>query len=240
MNTITKECVLDEKCSYLPNRQQHTHYRIIQDCTKEYCEHLIERGWRRFGAMFFRPVCSDCYACESLKIDVNNYTFSKSARRIIKKCKDFNIIIQRPSMSQEHIDLFNRFHFHMHNKRGWDLQQVNANNYYSSFVNAHHDFGYEVLYFDAKKLIGVDLIDILPNSISSIYFYYDPDYEKYSLGRYSMYQQILYAQANSIRWVNMGYYVEGCQSLEYKASYKPHYKLIERPQDEGIANWFKA
>jgi len=240
MNRVLKECALDEKCSYIDGKKQKTHYRIIEHCTKEYCERLIDRGWRRFGKMFFRPICADCYACESLKIDVKSFQFSKSMRRIIKKNSSFEILVQRPSMTQEHIKLFNKYHLHMHHKRAWDLQQVNANNYYSSFVDGANEFGYEVLYFNDDKLIGVDLIDILPNSVSSIYFYYDPDYEKYSLGKYSMYRQIMYAQANDLSWIQMGYYVEGCQSLEYKASYSPHLRLIERPQDGEVANWVKV
>ena len=49
-------------------------------------------------------------------------------------------------------------------------------------------------YFDEEKLIGVDLIDILENGISSIYFYYDPQFAHYSLGRLSLYNQIKYAK----------------------------------------------
>jgi len=53
-----------------------------------------------------------------------------------------------------------------------DNQYTTPENYYQSFVNGHADFGYEILYFDEEKLIGVDLIDILEDGISSIYFYY--------------------------------------------------------------------
>ena len=78
MNSLLKECALDEKCAYISQNSQTTHYKIIERCTKQKCALLIERGWRRFGNMFFRPICQDCTSCESIKIDIANYKFSKS------------------------------------------------------------------------------------------------------------------------------------------------------------------
>ena len=59
MNRVVKECALDESCAYLQGVAQTTHYKIIESCTTEQCEALIERGWRRFGNMFFRPICRE-------------------------------------------------------------------------------------------------------------------------------------------------------------------------------------
>ena len=36
-------------------------------------QELVERGYRRFGKMYFRPICKDCHECQSIKIDVANY-----------------------------------------------------------------------------------------------------------------------------------------------------------------------
>lgn len=237
MNRILKECALHETCSYIEGHQQTTHYKIIEECTIELCEDLIEHGWRRFGNMFFRPICLDCTACESIKIDAQHFTFSKSARRIMRRNSHLQVIIQQPTLTKSHLELFNKYHEHMHHKRGWEKQAVNAKNYYMSFVHGYNDFGYEVLYFDEGKLIAVDLIDILPDGISSIYFYYDPDYERHSLGKYSIYHQIMLAQEHELSWIYLGYYVESCQSLAYKKAYAPYLMLQGRPEEEDIARW---
>ena len=126
----------------------------------------------------------------------------------------------------------------MHDKRGWDKQEINIKNYYISFVNGYNEYGFEVLYFDDDKLIAVDLIDILPNGISSIYFYYDPDYSHLSLGKYSMLRQISYAKANHLERIYMGYYVKECQSLAYKGDYKPYFTLDKRPTEQEAPVWF--
>ena len=146
-------------------------------------------------------------------------------------------MVQHPSLSYAHLELFKKYHEHMHHKRGWEQQKVTAKNYYMSFVHGYNDFGYEVLYFHDERLIAVDLIDILPDGISSIYFYYDPDYAKYSLGKYSIYYQIMLARKHNLSWIYLGYYVESCPSLAYKSEYAPFATLEGRPEEDESAKW---
>lgn len=236
-NTILKECALHEPCSYISGNSQTIHYKVIQACTKEQCESLILRGWRRFGSMYFRPICSECRACESLKIDIEPYNFSKSERRILRKNAHITTIIRHPTLTREHLSLFDRYHRYKHETRSWDTPKSDPKNYYASFVQGHGEFGYEVLYFDGDKLIAVDLIDILDEGISSLYCYYDPDYNSHSLGRFTLLQQIELARRLELKWVYLGYYVKGCQSLAYKADYQPSLELVGRPEEYETPMW---
>jgi len=235
---LLKEFLLSDKCSYLKSKEQTMHYKVIENCSTDANQELIERGYRRFGKMFFRPICEGCDECKSIKIDVENYTFSKSARRIMRKAKDIRSYIQQPSLSHEHLEVFEKYHRHMHIKKGWEYNQTSTEHYYNSFVNGYEDFGYEVLYFYEEKLIAVDLIDILEDGISSIYFYYDPDFASFSLGKLSLYNQIKYAKNASKRWIYLGYYVKECPSLSYKAEYKPYLTLEGRPSEAEEFKWF--
>lgn len=234
---LLKECALDEKCAYLSDAEQTTHYKVISECSCEYCDHLVQHGWRRFGEMFFRPVCPGCSACESVKIDTAAYRFSRSERRVLRKNEDLRVVMRRPGMTQKHLELFVAYHHHMHLRRGWEEQSVTPRNYYASFVHGYNDFGFEMLYFDGDRLIGIDLIDILPTGISSIYFYYDPEYADRSLGKYSLLRQIAMAKERGLPWIYLGYYVQGCQSLEYKRGYSPLWQLQGRPGEDESPVW---
>jgi len=234
---LLKEFCLSDKCSYLPDHKQTTHYKVIENCSAFYSQELIERGYRRFGKMYFRPICEDCHECQSIKIDVANYNFSKSARRVLKKASDIRTYIQKPTLTKEHLALFDKYHLYMHEKKGWEYEKTSAEHYYSSFVTGHEDFGYEVLYFYEGELIAVDLIDILQDGISAIYFYYDPDFSHYSLGKLSLYHQIKYAQSVAKKWIYLGYYVKECPSLAYKAEYKPYLTLQGRPNEYEPFIW---
>lgn len=234
---LLKEFSINDKCSYLKDKEQTTHYKIIDNCSANMTQELIERGFRRFGKMYFRPMCSSCEECQSIKIDVENYTFSKSEKRVIKKAKEIEVFTQKPTLSQEHLDLFERYHLYMKSKKDWNYQKTTPEHYYGSFVEGHEDFGYEMLYFYEDKLIGVDLIDILEDGISSIYFYYDPHYSHLSLGKLSLLQQISFAKESKKKWIYLGYYVEECSSLNYKADYKPYLTLQGRPDIDTQYIW---
>mgnify|MGYP002712961029 CR=1 FL=1 len=227
---ILKEFLIDDKCSYLKDREQTTHYKVIDDCSNVYCQELIEKGYRRFGKVYFRPICHECDECKSIKIDVGNFKFSKSQRRVLKKASQIKSYIQRPSISKTHLELFEKYHMYMKDKKGWEHTPSNAQSYYGSFVDAHNDFGYEILYYLDEALIGVDLVDILPDGISSIYFYYDPSFSKYSLGKLSLLNQIILARNSNKKWIYLGYYVKECPSLSYKSEYTPYLILQGRPE----------
>jgi len=234
---LLKEFLQNDNCSYLANKEQTTHYKIIQNCSVNSCQELVERGFRRFGTMYFRPICAECQECQSIKIDVQNYHFSKSARRVMRKAAHLKTYIQTPTLTQEHLNLFEKYHLHMQEKKEWNYNETTAEHYYNSFVAGHEDFGYEVLYFDEGKLIAVDLIDVLVDGVSSIYFYYDPEYAHLSLGKFSLYNQIKYAQKAKQKWIYLGYYVEECPSLSYKAEYTPYLTLQERPNEDELYTW---
>ncbi len=234
---ILKEFSLNDKCSYLANKKQTMHYKIIDACDAQQCQEMIERGFRRFGKMYFRPICAECNECQSIKIDVKKFKFSKSMKRVMKKASHITSYIKEPSLTQEHLELFAKYHQFMRDKKGWDYNETSAENYYNSFVDGHNEFGYEILYYDEEKLIGIDLIDILDDGISSIYFYYDPDYSTFSLGKFSLYNQIKFAQTSKKKWIYLGYYVQECPSLSYKSHYKPYLTLQNRPHLDEKYLW---
>ena len=200
---------------------------------------LIERGWRRFGRMFFRPVCKDCDKCRSLRIDAQNFKPSRSQRRIISKNRETDVFIGRPKVTQEHIDLHIKYHTYKRDSVGWEYEEITRQNYYLTFVQGMGAFGYEVTYIRDGKLIAVDLIDILEDGISAIYFFYDPDFKHLSLGHFSIFKEIQIAQMHSLRWIYLGYYVDGNKSLQYKANYKPLEELKNNPDLSEKPIWDK-
>ncbi len=230
-------CTLDSECAYLPDRKTRMYYRYIPNATKALATALIQRGWRRFGHSYFYPICQGCKECKSIRIDVKNFKPSRSQKRAIKKNKETLIYLQKPTLTYEHIDLYNRYHKFKEQKSGWNYYEIDLQTYYEEFVVGAHDFGKEVLYFYDNKLVGVDLIDILEDGISSIYFYYDPGYAHLSLGIYSLLVQIDIAKRLGLDWIYLGYWVKGCASFAYKSSFKPHEVLEGFPALDEEPQW---
>ncbi|XP_032032053.1 arginyl-tRNA--protein transferase 1 isoform X1 [Hylobates moloch] len=76
------------------------------------------------------------------------------------------------------------------------------------------------------KIIAVGVIDILPNCVSSVYLYYDPDYSFLSLGVYSALREIaftrqLHKKTSQLSYYYMGFYIHSCPKMKYKGQYRP-------------------
>jgi len=211
----------EKKCPYLPNLKSTTKYCIIEECQIVQAEEFTIKGWRRFGKLFFRPICNNCQRCQSLRVKVDDFYVSKSFKRIINKNKDTVIKIKRPTFTLEHLLLYKKYHKKMSDKRGWENEEVTFSTYHASFVNGHGDFGYELNFLRDNKLIGISFIDIMPKALSSIYCFYDHDYERYSIGTLSILKQIELAKSLKIPYLYLGYYIKGNKSLEYKTRFKP-------------------
>ena len=65
-------------------------------------------------------------------------------------------------------------------------------------------------------------MDALPDGLSAIYFFYDPDERHRSLGTFNVLSIIDAARQRGLPWVYLGYYVEGCGSVEYKGRFRPN------------------
>ena len=75
------------------------------------------------------------------------------------------------------------------------------------------------------KLVGVGYVDALPAGLSAIYFYHDPAERDRSLGTFNVLSVIAAAAAAGLPHAYLGYFVDGCRSLEYKARFRPNETL---------------
>ena len=234
---IVEFTTLENSCVYQPGKKMKMSYKYIKNPTLSLNSKLIREGWRRFGKYFSRPACDGCSDCLSLKIDVKNFKLSKSQKRVYKKNKNTKIIIRKPSVTKEHLDLYTRYHSYKEQKDGWEKTQISFSTYEDLYIAGSSFYGKEILYFHDGKLVGVDLVDFLEDGISAIYFYYDPDYLHLSLGKYSLLKEIDFAKELDLDWIYLGYAVKSCKSLNYKFDYKPHKILQNYPKSGEEAIW---
>ena len=138
----------------------------------------------------------------------------------------------RPVVDAERLRLYHRWHHAQGAKRDWPSDMLDAEEYYHQFAFPH-PCGRELSYWDdapldggPPKLVGVAITDVTPRALSAVYTYYDPAYERLSLGTASVLFQIHRARRSSRPFVYLGYRVLGCASSEYKARFQPH-ELLE-------------
>jgi len=102
----------------------------------------------------------------------------------------------------------------------------------SSSSNTNLDCGlYHQHYRLGDVLLAVGVVDILPSGLSSVYLFYHPTFshELVALGKYAILKEIEYARDTlKLPYYYLGYYIESCQKMRYKAEYKPSQLLCPK------------
>jgi len=70
-------------------------------------------------------------------------------------------------------------------------------------------------------LLAVAVTDILPNGLSAVYTFYEPDEERRSLGRYGILWQIAETHRQGLHALYLGYWIKNCKKMNYKTEYRP-------------------
>lgn len=231
--------IKDNPCPYLADRGACHEHRYLLGVTPEEMERMLERGWRRFGLLYFRPVCRGCMECISVRLPVAQFRPSKSQRRAVRKCAAIRVEVGIPTLDERRIALFADWHAMRSRDRGWPIADTSPQSYHWTFCQPN-PFAEEMAYFLEDRLVAVGLVDRTPRALSSIYFYYDPEIAPLSPGVFSILCEVEYARRMGLAHVYLGYLVEGCRSVAYKRQYAPQEVLVGRPEDAQEPVWIPA
>jgi len=226
-------------CIYLPEMSASLEVRLQVDVAPAELEAMLERGWRRFGPMYFRPACADCRQCVTLRIPAATFEPSKSQRRARKNAARLERRVGRPIIDDERLALYARWHADREASRGWEESPLDAERYAFDFA-FHHPCVREVSFTDPDdhdRLVGLGIVDDTGVSLSAVYFFWDPDRAPASLGTAHIVALVDEARARGHSYVYLGYRVEGCASLAYKGRYGPHELLEGRPDPRALPVW---
>ena len=209
-----------ENCAYLPDRQARLEYSYAPLLSAQEYEDLMNRGYRKFGPLFFRPVCAACSECRPIRIPAAEFRPDRSQRRAWKRNQELEVRPAPPTVDRQRLDLYHRYHAAQAERKGWPEKEKDALEYRVSFVENPVPC-LEITLWEGTSLRAVVLTDITPNVVSGVYHYHDPDLAGRGLGTFCMLQTIELARRLGKRWAYFGFYVAGCSSLEYKARFRP-------------------
>ncbi len=227
METLFRFLAPPSQCGYLPEQTWRLEYEQVSRLSAaEYMERMLH-GWRRFGGMMFRPRCPACHACRAIRISVDRFQPDRSQRRVRKANQDVvRLQIGVPSVTRAKLDLYDRYHAHQSEVKGWPWHlPKDADEYANSFVENPFPTQ-EWCYYLGNRLVGVGYVDDLPGGLSAIYFFYDPEQRHRSLGTWNVLNVLEQAALRRLPHVYLGYYVVGCASMAYKARFLPN-QLLE-------------
>lgn len=226
-------------CSYLPEEQASLDVRIALDVSVDELGDMLARGWRRFGPTYFRPACAACSACIPTRIPVATFRPSASQRRAVRQSMRLTCNVQSPQSDDERLNLYARWHQQREQTREWHASTMDAQQYALDFAFPHPAVR-EVTFRDpgaGDRLVGLGIIDVVPDALSAVYFFWDPEYATPSLGTAHVVRLVDLAATLRLSSVYLGYKVDACQSLAYKRRFKPQETLIGWPAENESPVW---
>lgn len=212
----------------MPDQRSSLTYEVVSRLSAAEYQERLKAGWRRFGFSLFRPTCPACTACRSLRVPVAAFKPDRSQRRCAAtNAGAVRLVIGAPEVTDEKLDLYDRFHTHQSAHVGWsDHGPKSPSDYAESFVD-NPFVTQEWCYYLGERLVGVGYVDRFPEGLSLIYFFHDPDERARSLGTFNVLTALRVAGKWALPYVYLGYFVEGCRSLEYKSRFRPNEALGE-------------
>eukprot|EP00357_Protocruzia_adherens_P037062 CAMPEP_0114975502 /NCGR_PEP_ID=MMETSP0216-20121206/2138_1 /TAXON_ID=223996 /ORGANISM="Protocruzia adherens, Strain Boccale" /LENGTH=357 /DNA_ID=CAMNT_0002336297 /DNA_START=176 /DNA_END=1246 /DNA_ORIENTATION=+ len=144
--------------------------------------------------------------------------------------------LMSPAFTEESFALYQKYQTIIHNDRPYDIhKQLYKDQFCSSPITASSDssressssssvsYGtYHVHYRIRRRLVAVELVDILPSGIVSQYLFYDPEYKHFGMGTISALKQIQLIQKTTytpFRYYYLGYYISGNNKMSYKGRF---------------------
>ena len=213
-----------EPCPYIPGQiaRMPLRWQLRRPSPDEF-DVSLARGDRRIGRMLYQTTCPECTACEPLRLPVESFKPSRSQRKTVKKNTDLRIEVGPARFSDEKLALYNRHK----QERGLARHErrMNQRGYEGWFLNSCATT-LEFRYLVEDRLIGLGIMDVGRLDTSSVYFFFDPDESRRSLGTYSVLVEMNWQKERSGRYHYLGLYVEQCQHLVYKARYFPHERRV--------------
>ena len=208
----------EHPCGYLPARDARNAY-LDPDFAMSATRYgwLLAQGFRRSGVHVYRPHCLQCEACRPARVPVRQFKPSRGQRRCLARNRDVSVSEAR-QLTDEHFHLYRRYLAARHAGGGMDTGNREA-------FHAFLECGWgEARFWEFRadgRLLALAVVDRVPQALSAVYTFFDPDEAARSLGTLAILKQIETAAARKLEHVYLGYWVQGSQKMEYKKNFRP-------------------
>lgn len=205
-------------CPYLPGRQRQFEYFWAVDLSASELGALLEQGWRKFGPYYFRPVCPGCRACVPVRIAADEFTPSRSQKRVLRRNRDLEVDFGPLHFTDRVFEIYS-----LHSQTRFGEQ-----NGLEDFLAGFYIASCPALQIDLRlgdQLIGVGFLDRADHALSSVYFCFDPAFADRNPGTFSILQEIEQVRRLGLTYHYLGYFVPGCRHMLYKDHFRPREHL---------------
>lgn len=216
---------LPHPCEYFSDRKS---IKMMVDpgypMSAELYAQLMDQGFRRSGELVYRPRCRGCQACVSTRVPVERFQPNRSQRRCARDNADLALTIKPAHFTEEYFSLYERYVNFRHPGGGMDQPEPDE------FLRAMTSYWSGTLFLefrDGRRLLAVAVIDPVPQGLSAVYTFFEPEAAARGLGVYAILTQIEQVRHIGRPYLYLGYWIENCSKMSYKRRYQPIEGLID-------------
>lgn len=186
----------------------------------ERLDHKLAEGWFRSGPLMMRAdlltIADRIHGVFHVRLPLKQETKSRNRRRVLRRNRErFRCVIGPAQVDADRRGLYEatkpRFIGFL------------ANELDSLVFGAEPDAfdTHECSVYDGERLVAVSYFDVGTTSISSQLGLYDPSYARFSLGFYTMLEEIEYAREVGLTHYYPGYVIPDLPAMNYKLNIGP-------------------
>lgn len=219
VHSITLYAGPPHDCGYLP-RQSACSWFVdpALPLTPSLYGRLLAQGFRRSGSFVYRPACPACSACIPVRVPVARFMPRRWAKRNLRKNQDLRLTIHHHGISEEALALYRRYQQRRHPNGEMDYAdslEVEGFLYCSWLERLSLEWHWD------NRIVAITVLDEVPNALSAVYTFFDPDLRERSLGTFAILNAIALAKARQHEWLYLGYWVGASSKMRYKARFQP-------------------
>ena len=189
-------------------------------------EALGRIGFRRSQNVAYRPSCPGCSACVSVRVLARQFKLNSTHRRLMRRNADLTINACKPWSTEEQYALLRRYlrarhpDGDMNTMDSFDFADMIEQSPVTSWVIEYREPSPDPERLG--RLVGACLTDQQSDGLSMIYSFYDAAHETRSgLGTFIILDHIMRAAEANLPYVYLGYWISGCDRMNYKTRFKP-------------------
>ena len=206
-------------CSYLDD-QEATSVFMDKDqaVDSELLTLLSQIGFRRSGSYIYRPNCQTCQKCIAVRIPVDQFSSTRSMRRVARRNRDLTAEWITSIDNDECFGLYSRY-IEMRHSDG-DMYPATRDQYRSFLIDGLSTARYVGFRLEGK-LVAIAVMDQLEDGFSAVYTFFCPEMPELSLGRYAILWQIEHCRSVKLPFLYLGYWIKDCEKMSYKTQFRP-------------------
>ncbi|MEO6394812.1 MAG: arginyltransferase [Devosia sp.] len=210
-------------CPYLPGMQERKLFTHLTGRRASALHHLLsDNGFRRSQNLIYRPACEGCAACQSVRILAREFETTRRYRRILTANADLAITVCQPRATSEQFALFKRYLDSRHT--GGGMTQMSFVDYEYMVEDTPVQtvlVEYRLASVAGEPLVAVALTDVMPDGLSMVYSFYDPDLPRRGLGNLLILDHVRQVCMAGLSYVYLGYWVKNSPKMAYKGEFRP-------------------